>query len=732
MAILQGGVLFAGSGSLSQTLGATFHNRAIGSVFAGSGAVVAAHQQLHALYTDLTTGFSGAGYVYPYPALTQRQAGFITLAGAGTIAAALGRQWFSGAILAGAGAVPPIVAPIPQQFTSALLAAVGTFALVPTRMRHGPSLTLAGAAALRAAATMRNMHASALLGGAGVMVGNPVLPSLHVRALLAGQTGLTASAAYTYKAAARIAGAGAVKGDLYFFGEIVNAEALIGGAGGFDIYGLLFRERTLDNLIYISALIEGEGSYRPNIYIITGDPINEDIQENAGSELIYRSASGLEKALADVEGYRITSTYAELVRDQWDPYAISYRNLPYLAWAVGVNLWEEDWTEEFKRYWVANQWTYKSQRGSLLGISNFVAAVGGEVQHAIVPPALFYPEPHYSDEERASYVARFPQIRLYPYSPEPKLPWLCYLGNFPVSPETGEAQINKNGGYLPMYPTNYNAGSEYQRACTLYEPRTGEETPLTVRTIKQVDAPFETPYADQIILPIKGDTHYYMGQFGKWALPKDYDKGVSQEIRYQMNQNEIFLGNSPDVSTLMINIPRDGSLDVTEAKAIYTTINPGLKNINVDSDKVALVHQAYPAEFYCGQCLTGKFLPVSNAWRFMYEVWYLLDPERMPDYKKAYVFLGRARFGEPKYTAELKIKKFGQFPSFFLQTSGFMGGYMSPPDTSTIDKLRRAVTASMALRDTVYIDTRVRRVVEVSDSILCDGSHVVGQMIDSY
>jgi len=57
---------------------------------------------------------------------------------------------------------------------------------------------------------------------------------------------------------------------------------------------------------------------------------------------------------------------------------------------------------------------------------------------------------------------------------------------------------------------------------------------------------------------------------------------------------------------------------------------------------------------------------------------------------------------------------------------------LSPPDTSTIDMLRRAVTASMALRDTVYIDTLVRRVVEVGDSVLSDGNTIVGQMIDSY
>jgi Phage tail protein (Tail_P2_I) len=89
------------------------------------------------------------------------------------------------------------------------------------------------------------------------------------------------------------------------------------------------------------------------------------ISPTAGSDMLYRQATGLEKAMADVDAYRLTSTYAELVRDQWDPYAISYRNLGYLAWAMGVNLWEDNWSYEFKRWWIVNQWTFKSQRDEI-------------------------------------------------------------------------------------------------------------------------------------------------------------------------------------------------------------------------------------------------------------------------------------------------------------------------------------------------------------------------------
>ena len=75
------------------------------------------------------------------------------------------------------------------------------------------------------------------------------------------------------------------------------------------------------------------------------DIVTEGIIRAPGAKLLYRSASGLEKAMADVDGERLIGTYAEIVSDQWDPYRISYNNLPYLAYAMGTLLWEEGWSE---------------------------------------------------------------------------------------------------------------------------------------------------------------------------------------------------------------------------------------------------------------------------------------------------------------------------------------------------------------------------------------------------
>ena len=98
------------------------------------------------------------------------------------------------------------------------------------------------------------------------------------------------------------------------------------------------------------------------------DIVTEGIIQYPGAKLLYRSATGLEKAMADVDGERLIGTYAEIIADQWDPYRISYNNLPYLGYAMGVMLWEEGWTESTQREWIERQFEYKSLRGTQAGI----------------------------------------------------------------------------------------------------------------------------------------------------------------------------------------------------------------------------------------------------------------------------------------------------------------------------------------------------------------------------
>ena len=455
------------------------------------------------------------------------------------------------------------------------------------------------------------------------------------------------------------------------------------------------------------------------------DPVNPGISLTAGSDVLYRQAAGFEKALADVDAQRLMAIYAEIIKDQWDPYKISYRNLPYLAWAMGVNLWENDWSEEFKRWWVDQQWTLKSQRGSELGLRRFVSAVNAEVLQVITPPARAYSLRKDTDAERAAYVARFAQLRLYPYVARVMLPWLCYLGR--STDYAGTARVwHENGSFLgerrKLYPTIQNQGGNYTRTSTLWDR--GVETTLTMRKIARVQTgqdvgwgftPGVSTYDEQIVLPNTARLCFMQsGQYFGAGFP-----------------HGIFPSTAPKLRT--ITIARSGKLELTQGKAQYQTTLPTVDLLKLEPELVTTPHPIRPTEMYAArrQYLNGKFLPRSNAWQYIYERWYIFDADRVPDYRRRGIYMGHARFGIHKYTAEATIKIRTKRPRFMAHTNGFVYGFIKKRDDEPINKVRRAVRASMALRDTVLLNTRTVRQGQVSDIFDASGRFTVGQSVSA-
>jgi len=148
------------------------------------------------------------------------------------------------------------------------------------------------------------------------------------------------------------------------------------------------------------------------------DIVTEGIIPYPGEKILYRSASGLEKAMADVDGERLIGTYAEIIKDQWDPYRISYNNLPYLGYAQGVLLWEDGWSESTQREWVAHQFEYKSLRGTQAGIEMALNYSGRDftggyfIKQALRPPQCFFASPSMSKEAYDFWIHLLPEVRI--------------------------------------------------------------------------------------------------------------------------------------------------------------------------------------------------------------------------------------------------------------------------------------------------------------------------------
>jgi phage tail P2-like protein len=138
-----------------------------------------------------------------------------------------------------------------------------------------------------------------------------------------------------------------------------------------------------------------------------------DVIEHAGSQVLYPAASGLEKSVADVEAERVLSIADWLVEDQWDPYLISKANLPYLAWAMGVNLWEDSyWSEGSKRDWVAQQWSFKAYRGAPKAYEMALKQSDYVITDTVRPPQGFWLAPSLTKEQWDAWIRQMPEIRL--------------------------------------------------------------------------------------------------------------------------------------------------------------------------------------------------------------------------------------------------------------------------------------------------------------------------------
>lgn len=435
--------------------------------------------------------------------------------------------------------------------------------------------------------------------------------------------------------------------------------------------------------------------------------------EHPGSLLLFKASTGFEQAAADTDAERLIAIHAEAVADVWNPYAISYRNLPFLASAMGVNLWPDWWSEDFKRWWVANQWTFKSLSGTHNGIAMGVSAMGGKLRRMITPPALTYPMHSITSEQRAAYVARFPQLRLYPFYARVQLPYLCFVS---------KAQRNPNGGFLgpirKSFTTQANAGGRYTRTATLWDK--GVETQLTFRKIVNEDmGPFGVRTYDEVVLPARKGTKYFIHEPGKWPR------------RHHEWKHCIQLGAFDPVAARMVRIPRDGSLELIQAKAIYETVLPHGDLVKVYPEHVGEPHRNSRFATYgyrTGQHLYKKFLATSVAWQWLYEKWFLFDADRVPDPRRSSTFVGNTRLGMPKYVAEAHIECYGKVSPFVV--SQYVRGHFPPHQTETINRMRSGVRAAMAVRDTVLIQTRIKRVLEIADAIMADGTHFVGELVE--
>jgi phage tail P2-like protein len=93
------------------------------------------------------------------------------------------------------------------------------------------------------------------------------------------------------------------------------------------------------------------------------------------SNLLPPNSSALSQAFDAISAERIDAIPVPL-RDLWNPWICPIELLPWLAWALSVDEWEESWPEQVKRQVVANSIRVHFHKGTRGAVEDALAALG--------------------------------------------------------------------------------------------------------------------------------------------------------------------------------------------------------------------------------------------------------------------------------------------------------------------------------------------------------------------
>jgi hypothetical protein len=387
----------------------------------------------------------------------------------------------------------------------------------------------------------------------------------------------------------------------------------------------------------------------------------------------------------DLTGARIDDVaveIAKLVR----PREIPATHLAWLAWGLSVDLWEPEWSEEKHRSLAARALPMHARKGTQASIAEHIRIMGAEPRRFIVPPAKTYLMEGFTEEERQAFLARFPQLRIYPF---------VARGTYRFAHFTSGAFGRAKAFLDACCIKDVGAWSRYIRTARLWDR--GEEATLTIRAV--------TP---------EGIGRFHAAEFDEVVLGAKPTRALHLDTPPKARA---FLVDDFGVAQRMIRIPRDASYSYRLGRETWTTTYPKADLVDVRPQSVAERHDGQPKALYVTkrQFILGKHLPPTISWRFIYERWHIHNPERVPDVRIRSTHLGFTRLGMPPYHAEVRTRIKGRLAP---RTAGpFVNGYLMTGNRKPIADVREAVRVSKSLRDRILLDTKTFRFPRAGDRL---------------
>lgn len=403
------------------------------------------------------------------------------------------------------------------------------------------------------------------------------------------------------------------------------------------------------------------------------------------------NASTYIRALAKTDIDRLDAIDADIIRRLWNPFTCPEEDLPYLAWAFSVDIWNPDWPAGQKRIVCANALTDHQVKGTLQAVENYLGYEGASIDRAYVPPSRAFAVRGLTDEARAAYIAALPQIRIYPFE---------VTGDTPPKRAfmKGVAGIRSFAGFASMQTSH---GKD------LYGRR------ATVQMPGQTEVP-----ADVEELPVLGQApaEHVSVQFG--GSKRTFEGHAFMKGRFMQatraSQNYVLVRLSDTAPSQFSALAGDTLQDV--------------RPVRVNEIRTAPLGRGFIGRDPLGS--KRAHMKTTAGPRQVYDRFALIDPTVKANLQPGRSFMGHARFGIAPYTAELRVEIPMHRPRWRagVGRGQFMSGFIKKADMTPLDRSLTAIGAAKSFRDTILVDPEIYRTVRLGDGLKL-GSFKLNQVI---
>jgi hypothetical protein len=434
------------------------------------------------------------------------------------------------------------------------------------------------------------------------------------------------------------------------------------------------------------------------------------------------------------------------IRDVWRWDKCPVDLLPWLAWAMSVDIWDPDWPETKKRAIIRDSFELHRRKGTLWCIERYLSFAGAKLIKAIVPPNKAFPGTSMTPTERQAWLNRFPQIRVFRFRDRGVQTYgafasrgsfklnKTFLGAGPahVPPETGTATVPT------FFPYQTDAAARWGRRAFLWDKgahflASGLETPLTTVQRSTVEHDGVAVDYEQVLVPGSAVQSLFLGAFAK-----------GNHIGPNGRKDGRLFPVASTAPTRIVSLRREHEYTAEADVLRQFTLRPSLQPILAFPEHVAeagtskagiQVFGGLPGRWLDPETLTRKrvksflvgYMPETSSPQRLFDRLYLHDPARLPNGRPPSIYMGNFRLGQPPFTAELSVQVTGRRSNY--EFGRFVYGHLTTGDRGPLNLVRKAVQRSKAHRDKILIKTQLHRPVTTADGITTDASARSGDLV---